>query len=42
MATTGKENIMDIVPTELHQKVPLIIGSSEDVLSYLKFVSENA
>jgi fructose-1,6-bisphosphatase I len=42
MATTGKENIMDIVPTELHQKVPLIIGSREDVLTYQKFISENA
>ncbi len=41
MATTGKENIMDIVPTELHQKVPLVIGSKEDVLMYLEFVSEN-
>ncbi|MDP6925193.1 MAG: class 1 fructose-bisphosphatase [Candidatus Scalindua sp.] len=41
MATTGKENIMDIVPTELHQKVPLIIGSKEDVLTYKKFISEN-
>jgi len=41
MATTGKENIMDIVPTELHQKVPLIIGSREDVLTYQKFISEN-
>jgi fructose-1,6-bisphosphatase I len=41
MATTGKENIMDIVPTELHQKVPLIIGSKDDVLTYLKFISEN-
>jgi fructose-1,6-bisphosphatase I len=42
MATTGKENIMDIVPTELHQRVPLIIGSREDVLTYQKFISENA
>jgi fructose-1,6-bisphosphatase I len=42
MATTGKENIMDIVPTELHQRVPLIIGSREDVLMYQKFISENA
>ncbi|MGR3292577.1 MAG: class 1 fructose-bisphosphatase [Candidatus Scalindua sp.] len=41
MATTGTENIMDIVPTELHQRVPLIIGSREDVLTYLKFISEN-
>ena len=42
MATTGKENIMDIEPTELHQKVPLIIGSKEDVLTYQKFVSDYA
>jgi fructose-1,6-bisphosphatase I len=41
MATTGKENIMDIQPTELHQKVPLIIGSKEDVLTYQKFVADN-
>ncbi len=41
MATTGKENIMDIVPSELHQRVPLIIGSREDVLTYQKFISEN-
>lgn len=40
LATTGKENIMDIQPTELHQKVPLIIGSKEDVLMYQKFVAE--
>jgi fructose-1,6-bisphosphatase I len=42
MATTGKENIMDIEPTELHQKVPLIIGSKEDVLTYQKFVADYA
>jgi fructose-1,6-bisphosphatase I len=41
IATTGEENIMDIVPTELHQRVPLIIGSKEDVLMYQKFISEN-
>ncbi|MCP4253510.1 MAG: class 1 fructose-bisphosphatase [Candidatus Scalindua sp.] len=41
MATDGKENILDIQPTELHQKVPLIIGSKEDVLTYQKFISEN-
>ena len=41
MATNGKENILDIQPTELHQKVPLIIGSKEDVLTYQKFISEN-
>ncbi len=42
LATTGKENIMDVQPTELHQKVPLIIGSKEDVLTYQKFVVDYA
>jgi len=30
-ATDGKRNITDIVPEKLHQRVPLIIGSKEDV-----------
>ncbi|MFQ5964424.1 MAG: class 1 fructose-bisphosphatase [Candidatus Scalinduaceae bacterium] len=40
LATTGSEDIMDIQPTELHQKIPLIIGSTEDVLTYQKFVTD--
>ena len=39
LATTGKQPIMDIVPEELHQRVPLIIGSEEDVREYLSFVN---
>jgi fructose-1,6-bisphosphatase I len=30
-ASTGKKRIMEIVPQELHQRVPLIIGSPEEV-----------
>lgn len=30
-ATDGLNRILDIVPTELHQRVPLVIGSREDV-----------
>ncbi|MBI2560652.1 MAG: class 1 fructose-bisphosphatase [Planctomycetes bacterium] len=37
LATTGKERILDLQPTELHQKVPLIMGSKEDVLKYQEF-----
>lgn len=33
-ASTGRERILDIVPTELHQRVPLAIGSAEDVAAY--------
>ncbi|HHT9123110.1 MAG TPA: class 1 fructose-bisphosphatase, partial [Candidatus Wunengus sp. YC63] len=40
LASTGKERIMDIQATELHQKVPLVIGSKEDVLTYEKFINQ--
>jgi fructose-1,6-bisphosphatase I len=30
-ASTGEQDILDIVPTELHQRVPLYIGSRDDV-----------
>lgn len=37
-ASTGTERILDIVPTELHQRVPLFIGSQGDVEDALSFV----
>lgn len=30
-ASTGDERIMEVAPTEIHQRVPLIIGSRKDV-----------
>lgn len=30
-ATTGKERLLDVIPVELHQKIPLICGSREEV-----------
>ena len=30
-ASTGAEDILELQPTQLHQRVPLIIGSAEDV-----------
>lgn len=33
-ATTGKTNIMDIVPTEIHQRVPVYMGSADDVSDF--------
>jgi fructose-1,6-bisphosphatase I len=30
-ATTGKERLLDVVPVDLHQKAPLIFGSSDEV-----------
>jgi fructose-1,6-bisphosphatase I len=37
MAVDGKRRIMDIEPTELHQRTPLIIGSEKDVKEYMRF-----
>ncbi len=37
-ATDGKERILDIVPTSLHQKTPLFIGSGEDVKEAEEFI----
>jgi fructose-1,6-bisphosphatase I len=39
MATDGEKNILDIVPDNLHQKTPLIIGSKFEVETYLKFLN---
>ncbi|KAK3727965.1 hypothetical protein QZH41_015918 [Actinostola sp. cb2023] len=40
MASDGTQNILDIVPTSLHQRSPIFIGSSEDVKDYLKCVED--
>lgn len=39
MATTGKERVLDVKPTELHQRVPIFIGSKNMVAKALTFVS---
>jgi fructose-1,6-bisphosphatase I len=36
-ASTGEKRILDIVPTELHQRTPLIIGSRLDVMEAESF-----
>jgi fructose-1,6-bisphosphatase I len=38
LATTGDQRILEIQPEHLHQRVPLIIGSEEDIRQYQKFV----
>jgi fructose-1,6-bisphosphatase I len=38
-ATNGKERILDITPSELHQRTPLILGSKDDVAAYRQFVA---
>jgi fructose-1,6-bisphosphatase I len=36
-ATNGKDRILDIMPTELHQRTPLVIGSKDDVATFRQF-----
>jgi fructose-1,6-bisphosphatase I len=40
LAIDGKNRILDIHPSNLHQRTPLIIGSEEDVLLAKKFINE--
>jgi fructose-1,6-bisphosphatase I len=37
-ASTGTERILDVVPKTLHQRVPLLIGSTEDVKTAEAFI----
>ena len=39
-ATDGKQRILDIKPEKLHQRVPIFIGSEEDVKMVEKFMAE--
>lgn len=39
MAITGHNRVLDIPPAKVHQRVPVILGSSEDVLECQKYYS---
>ncbi len=41
-ATTGTQRVMDIEPTHLHQRVPLIVGPKEEVKRYEEMVKHAA
>jgi fructose-1,6-bisphosphatase I len=38
-ATDGKKRILDVEPTELHQRTPLVIGSPVEVDMAMKFLN---
>jgi fructose-1,6-bisphosphatase I len=40
-ASTGYQRIMDVQPTKLHQRVPLILGSKKDVEMYVECAKRN-
>jgi fructose-1,6-bisphosphatase I len=37
-ATTGRRRILDVKPTELHERVPVVFGSPSDVARYEQFL----
>lgn len=39
-ASTGSQDILNVVPQKLHQRTPLIIGSKEDVALVESFISD--
>jgi fructose-1,6-bisphosphatase I len=40
IGTTGKERILDVIPEDLHQRVPVIIGSKWEVEKCLEYMSK--
>jgi len=40
MASTGSERILDLVPSALHARTPLVIGSVKDVQAYEAFMKK--
>lgn len=40
LAIDGKQRILDIVPTSLHERSPIYLGSKEDVEDYMKFANQ--
>ncbi|XP_036383746.1 fructose-1,6-bisphosphatase isozyme 2 isoform X2 [Megalops cyprinoides] len=41
MATTGTQRVLDIKPESIHQRVPFVVGSPDDVQEYLSFVKKH-
>ncbi len=41
-ATTGTQEILDVIPEKLHQRTPLILGSKDDVALVESFIQEHA
>lgn len=42
IATTGKEAVLDVVPENIHQRVPIVLGSPDDVQEYLDLVKKHS
>lgn len=40
LSTTGRERILDITPTDIHQRVPIFIGSHDDIADLTRLLQE--
>lgn len=38
MSVAGKDRLLDIVPTGIHDRAPIVLGSRENVLEYLSYL----
>jgi len=38
-ASTGTEDVLEVVPTALHQRIPLYIGSKPDVAEAIALIN---
>jgi fructose-1,6-bisphosphatase I len=41
-ATTCRERLLDVVPEELHQRVPVVFGSRDEVERIVRYHDEHA
>ncbi|KAE8583670.1 hypothetical protein XENTR_v10020621 [Xenopus tropicalis] len=42
MATNGLEPVLDVVPESIHQRMPIVLGSSDDVQEYMDLYKKYA
>ncbi len=40
LSSTGRQRIMDVQPTDIHQRVPVILGSKEEVETIVRYHAE--
>uniref|UniRef100_A0A3P9HBI9 Fructose-1,6-bisphosphatase isozyme 2 n=1 Tax=Oryzias latipes TaxID=8090 RepID=A0A3P9HBI9_ORYLA len=40
LATTGTQRVLDVQPETIHQRLPFVVGSPDDVNEYLSFVQK--
>lgn len=38
LARSGNKNPLDVTPEDIHQRIPIVLGSADDINSYLQFI----